>query len=76
LVAVRQIGDVSVAIFEVFHPVLHTVGTRAGISIDIMTSIKDVYHDSRIFLLCKEFSDSILTKQYIIYSHFVTVDCG
>lgn len=31
----RQIGDVLVAISEVFHPILHTTGAHKGITIDM-----------------------------------------
>jgi hypothetical protein len=58
-------SNVPLAIFEVFHPVSHIVGTHAEISIDIKKSIKDVC--SRTVLLYEELNHSI-------YRHFVTVD--
>jgi hypothetical protein len=61
--AARQINSPPVAIFEVFHPVSHTVGTHAGISIGMTMSIKDVC--SRIVLLYEELNHSILAKGYV-----------
>lgn len=54
----RQIGDVPFAIFEVFHPKSHTVGTHTGISIDMTKLIKDIC--STTVLLYKESNHSIL----------------
>jgi hypothetical protein len=72
----RQISDVPFAVFEVFHPMLHTADTHAGDSIDMTTLMKD--NCSRIFLLYEEFNHSMLAKQYlyIIYSHPAPVDFG
>jgi hypothetical protein len=72
--AARQTSNVPVAIFEVFHLMSHTAGIHAVISTDMMKSTKDVC--SKTVLLYEEFNHSILAKQYIIYSHFVTVDYG
>jgi hypothetical protein len=72
LTTARQISDIPVAIPEVFHPTLNTDGNHAGISIEMTKLIKDVC--SRISLLYDEFNCNKLAKQYIIYSHSVTVD--
>jgi hypothetical protein len=38
-----QIGDVPVAIPEVFHPILHAAGTHEGITIDMTKPNKDIW---------------------------------
>jgi hypothetical protein len=53
---------------------LHGAGTHAGISVDMKKLIEDVC--SWIVFLYNEFDHSMLSKCYIIYSHFVAVDYG
>jgi hypothetical protein len=70
----RQTSNVLLAIFEVFHPTSHIVGTHAGISIGMRKSSEDVC--SKIVLRYEESNHSVLAKGYIAYSHFVALDCG
>jgi hypothetical protein len=61
--AVRQIINVPVSVFEMFHPVLQTAGNHAGISTNITQLIKDVC--GRTVVLHDEFSHTMLVKQQI-----------
>jgi hypothetical protein len=59
----RHLSSISLNIAHFWHP--------CG-NLQKHDRVKDVC--SRNTLLHKEFNHSMLTKQYIIYSHFVTVD--
>jgi hypothetical protein len=57
--AVRQIGDVPDASFEVFHPTSHTAGTHAEISIYMTKLINDICSRT---VLYEEFNHSMLAN--------------
>jgi hypothetical protein len=61
--AARQVGDVPIAICEVFHPKSHTAGSHARISTDMAKSIKNIC--SRNILLYEKLNHSPLAKRYI-----------
>ena len=61
-------------VFKMFHPSSNTARTHAHTSISTLKSL--VNFCSRDFLFHKEFVDSTLAKQHIVFGHFVRSDTG